>query len=102
MFDITTIIEAAILIITAIITVFVIPYIKSKTTVQQQDEIMAWVKIAVSAAEQMFAGTGRGIEKKNYVLNWLYEHGITVDEYKLNAMIESAVYELGEEFKKQS
>ena len=74
----------------------VIPYIKSKTTVEQQQEISAWVKIAVSAAEQIYKGVGRGEEKKEYVLNWLAEKGIKIDADELDAMIESAVYELNE------
>lgn len=93
-YNITPIIEAALLLIAAVFTAVVIPYIKSKTTAQQQTEINAWVKIAVSAAEQIFNGSGRGTEKKAYVLEWLKQRGITVDEAKLDAMIESAVYEL--------
>lgn len=94
MFDATPIVEAVFALIAVIVTALVIPYIKSKTTAQQQAEINAWVKIAVSAAEQIFSGSGRGTEKKAYVLNWLKQRGITVDEAKLDAMIESAVYEL--------
>ena len=94
MFDITVIIEAVFALLAAIITAIVIPYIKSKTTASQQAEINAWVKIAVTAAEQIYAGSGRGEEKKAYVLNWLQEHGITVDAEKLDALIEAAVYDL--------
>ena len=86
MYDITPIIEAVAALIAALI--------KSKTTAEQQKEINAWVKIAVSAAEQIYTGSGRGEEKKEYVINWLREHGITVDEAKLDALIEAAVYEL--------
>ena len=74
-YNITTIIQAVFALIAAVITVIVIPSIKSKTTAQQQAEINAWVK-------------------KAYVLEWLKQRGITVDEAKLDAMIESAVYEL--------
>lgn len=94
MFDITVIIEAVFALLAAIITAIVIPYIKSKTTASQQAEINAWVKIAVTAAEQIYTGSGRGEEKKAYVLNWLQEHGITVDAEKLDALIEAAVYDL--------
>lgn len=94
MFDITTIIEAVFMLLAAIITAIVIPYIKSKTTASQQAEINAWVKIAVTAAEQIYTGSGKGEAKKAYVLNWLREHGITVDDEKLDALIEAAVYEL--------
>ena len=94
--DITPILEAVVSLIAVIITVIIIPYIKSKTTVAQQQEISAWVKIAVSAAEQIYKGVGRGEEKKEYVLNWLAEKGIKIDADELDAMIESAVYELNE------
>ena len=96
MYDITPIVEAVAALIAALITAFVIPYIRSKTTAQQQAEINAWVKIAVSVAEQIYKGSGRGEEKKAYVIQWLREHGITVDEAKLDALIESAVYELNQ------
>jgi hypothetical protein len=94
MFNATTIIDAVFALIGIVIMVVVIPYIKSKTTKQQQTEINAWVKIAVTAAEQIYVGTGRGVDKKAYVLDWLHDHGITFDESKLDAMIEAAVYEL--------
>lgn len=92
--DITPIIEAVIALAGVVVSCVLIPYIKSKTTTEQQKEINAWVKIAVSAAEQIYVGSGRGEEKKAYVIQWLRDHGITVDESKLNALIESAVYEL--------
>lgn len=95
-FDITPIVEAIIAVVCAIVTCVLVPYIKSKTTVEQQKEINAWVKIAVSAAEQIYNGSGRGEEKKAYVLEWLQARGITVDADKLDAMIEAAVYELSQ------
>ena len=92
--NITPIIEAAFALIAAIITAVVVPYIRSKTTDTQQAEPRAPVRIAVTAAEQLYIGTGKGAEKKAYVLAWLAERGITVDAEKLDAMIESAVYGL--------
>lgn len=92
--DITIIIEAVFALIAAVITAIIIPYIKSRTTAQQQEQINTWVRIAVSAAEQIYTGSGRGEEKKAYVISWLREHGVTADESKLDAMIEAAVYDL--------
>ena len=60
--NITPIIETVFALIAAVITAIVIPYIRSKTTAQQQTEINAWVRIAVSAAEQIYVGSGRGQE----------------------------------------
>lgn len=96
MYDITPIIEAVAALIGVIVTCVLIPFIKSKTTASQQAEINAWVKIAVSAAEQIFNGSGRGEEKKAYVIAWLKEHGVKVDETELDALIEAAVYELNQ------
>lgn len=94
MIDITPIIEAIITVIVLCITTFLIPYIKSKTTSTQQEQIQAWVNIAVMAAEQLIQGSGKGAEKKEYVIKWLNEHNITFDAEKLDAMIEAAVYKL--------
>lgn len=94
MYNITPIIEAVFALIAAVITALVIPYIKSRTNAQQQAEINAWVKIAVNAAEQIYNGHGRGKEKKAYVLAFLKEHGYELDEGKIDAMVEAAVYEI--------
>lgn len=97
MYNITQIVEAVITLIIAVVTAFIIPFIKSKTTMQQQATLMALVRIAVSAAEQLYRGSGLGTQKKDYVISWLDAHGLTVDPEKLDAMIESAVYELRKE-----
>ena len=97
-YNITTIIQAVFALIAAVITVIVIPYIKSKTTAQQQTDIEGWVRVAVSAAEQLYKGSGRGDEKKAFVLDWLKKRHIAVDEAKLDAMIEAAVYWLNHSF----
>ena len=95
--DITPIVEAIIALIGTVITVILIPYIKSKTNVEQQKEIYAWVQIAVAAAEQIYKGIGRGEEKKQYVLDWLNQQGIKVNSDEIDAMIESAVHQLKKE-----
>ena len=92
--NITPIVQAAAVLLAAVITTFVVPYIKSKTTAAQQSQINAWVRIAVSAAEQIYNGPSKGKDKKAYVVEWLRQHGVTVDEPQLDALIEAAVYEL--------
>lgn len=94
MFDITTIIEAVIALVVAIITAVVVPFIRSKTTERQRENINGWVKLAVEAAEQLYKGSGRGAEKKAYVITWLESFGVTVDDERIDLLIEAAVYEL--------
>lgn len=92
--NITPIFKAVVGLLATIITFVIVPYIKSKTTAEQQKRINEWIKIAVAAAEQIYKGVGRGEEKKAYVLAYLAEHGITLDEATIDAMIEAAVYAL--------
>lgn len=94
MIDITPIVVSLFGLIGTVLTVIVWPLVKAKTTSQQQAVIQSLVNIAVAAAEQSFAGSGKGQEKKAYVLEWLAARGITVDEDMLDAMIEAAVYSL--------
>mgnify|MGYP000306138428 CR=1 FL=1 len=52
--DLTSIANAVIALIAAIITAFVIPWIRSKTTAAQFEKIKMWVTVAVEAAEQLY------------------------------------------------
>lgn len=87
--DLTPILQAIIALLATIITVKVIPWIKSKTTTQQQILLEATVDILVRAAEQIY-GAGTGPEKMQYVKDELELRGFTVDV----AAIEAAVREL--------
>ena len=94
MIDITNVIRAAFLLLEFVVVCVLIPLIRRKYSAQQQKDINAWVRIAVTAAEQIYAGPGRGAEKKAFVLAFLHDHNITLDEGKIDAMIEAAVYYL--------
>lgn len=94
MINLTPIINAVIAIAAAVATAFLIPWIRSKTTEGQRKELAAWIKIGVAAAEQLYAGQGRGEEKKAYVLKFLADNGYSVDLESVNAMIEAAVQQL--------
>lgn len=58
-------------VIAAIITGFIIPYLKTKISATQMDEISKWVVKAVQAAEVMFDSPQSGTEKKEYVINFI-------------------------------
>ena len=88
MIDITPIINAVIALAAAGVTVFLIPWIKSKTTAEQQSLLAATVKTLVYAAEQLY-GAGKGAEKLDYVIKELEARGFTADR----AAIEAAVAE---------
>ena len=94
MIDLTPLAEAVIALLAALITVYVIPWIKSQTTTAQREELNAWVKIAVQAAEQIYTEPGLGATKKQYVLDYLDSKGFALDEDSLDKMIEAAVLEI--------
>lgn len=94
MTDITSVLSALITLISALVTAFLIPYLKTKIGEKKFLQLAKWVDVAVSAAEQIYEGTGRGKEKKEYVLKFLQSLGYTVDFDKLEAMIEAAVFAL--------
>ena len=91
MIDLTTVAQAALVLFGAVITTVIVPCVKKNTTVQQQKEIMGWVKIAVAAAEQLYKGSDRGEEKKAYVLDWLNKQGITILLVEQNAKMALAI-----------
>lgn len=94
MTDITPIVAIIIALMFAVITIIIVPWIKSRTTTEQQTQIMSWVNIAVLAAEQLFKGIGRGEEKKQYVIDFLKSKGYYIDAEKIEAMIEAEVAKL--------
>lgn len=91
--NLTPLFEAIILLLAALITAKLIPWIKKKTTDQQYENIKSFAKIAVYAAEQMFAH-GSNEEKLEYTLQQLEKQGFKVDLDTLRTAVEQAVYEL--------
>ena len=67
--DVTPIIEAIIALVSIVVTTVLIPFIKTKTTANQFSYLEGVIKVAVSAAEVLFNGDGRGEEKIVYVEN---------------------------------
>lgn len=92
--DITPIIRAGLLLISAVITAVIVPLIRAKLNEQQLANVQMWVKVAVEAAEQIYKGAGRGQDKKAFVLDFLDKKGLTVDLASIDNLIEAAVLEL--------
>ena len=91
MIDITTITSAIITLLAALITAFLIPYIKKKLSKEDYSLLLEWTHTAVYAAEQIYRGVGRGEEKKQFVVDFLYSKGYKIDVETINTVIEAAV-----------
>lgn len=93
-FDITQIVVAIIGTLGIIITNSVVSLIKAKVTTERWTNIVAWTRTAVQAAEIIYEGSGRGEEKRNYVLNWVAaeakKRGMKIDTDTISVALEDA------------
>ena len=90
----TPIFQAILTLAGLLITGFVVPWLRTKISADQLQSLKHWVQIAVKAAEQLHDGKGGGY-KKQFVLDFLNSKGISISSAELDALIESAVHELG-------
>lgn len=88
--DLTPIFEAIISLIAAIIAYKVIPFIKTKTTNEQQALLHATAKTLVFAAEQ-FYGAGEGAAKLDYVITQLEAKGFKADRAEIEAIVKENI-----------
>lgn len=91
--ELTEVVKIVIELIVAIASLWFVPWIKAKLSAEQVSDVLRWVEIAVSAAEQLYEAS-QGSVKKKYVVSFLEERGYHVDETELNLMIEAAVLKL--------
>ena len=95
--DLTPILQIAIVLIATVITSFVIPLIKSKTTQEQWQTIQNIAKVGVYAAEVIF-GAGTGEQKFEYVSTYIKEfclkNGYYYDTKTIKQAIENAWKEM--------
>jgi len=86
MIDLTPIANAIIAVVAVAITAYLVPWIKNRTTAAQREEINAWVKIAVQAAEQLH-NVGQIQNRKAYVLQFLAQRQVKVNMDELDKLI---------------
>jgi len=89
--DLTPLFQAVIALAAAIVTGMLIPWIKARTTSQQQILLKATVEILVGAAEQMY-GASKGPEKLQYVKAELEKRGFTVDVAAIEAAVRQGTH----------
>ena len=87
--DLTGLINAAIAVLGLLITHRLVPWLKARTTSEQQQILAAGIRTAVYAAEQLYQ-TGVISDRLDYALKWLGSHGYSVDR----AQVEAAVHEM--------
>lgn len=85
----------------ALITVYVVPYLKTLRQDKRYASLMDMVEVAVKAAEQTIKDPGQGDYKKAeviaFVSDWMMEHGIKISQDELSQLIECAVFSMHQE-----
>lgn len=85
----------------ALVTAYLIPYIKSLKEDKRYGQIMEMIEVAVRAAEQTIKGSGKGEAKKievmDYVSRYMDSVGIKITAEQLDRLIECAVYQMKQE-----
>lgn len=94
MIDLTQVVVAFLTLIISMVSVVLIPYLKTKIGAEKLETIRFWVDVAVEAAEQIYVGSGRGKEKKEYVLKFLNSKGFTLNTDEIENIIEATVLKL--------
>lgn len=95
------ILKIVVSVVSALVAVYLIPFIKAKTADVKYQKLLDMVEIAVRAAEQTIKGSGQGAAKKEevikFVTDWMMEHGVTITYDQLEQLIEAAVFNMKRE-----
>ena len=91
--NLTPLFQALITLAAAVITVYLVPWIRAHTNAEERTYLQAAVHVAVYAAEKLY-GAGRGAEKLAYVEQRLKEQGFDLDTATLTAQINAAIQEM--------
>lgn len=98
-----TILKIVVSVCAALITVYVIPYLKTLRKDARYSSLIDIIKVAVLAAEQTITGPGQGAVKKEQVIefvrDWMTKQGIDITYDQLSQLIEAAVYSMKQEAK---
>lgn len=86
----------------ALITTYLVPFLKNKIAQEKYNDLLQMVNVAVLAAEQTI-GSGMGSLKKEevvkFVSSYMNERGIKITKEQLSNLIEAAVFAMNKELK---
>ena len=91
--DITNVFTAFIALLLAVISAFVIPWLRRETAAYDMDDLLAWVDIAVAAAQQLYHHAD-GNKRLQHALDVLEDKGFDVNDSAVRNAVEAAVLKL--------
>ena len=93
MLDFTPLLEAVISLAITAITLFLIPWLKTKYGADTLNKAKSFVEVAVYAAEKVY-GAGNGAQKLAYVEKFLAEKKIRLDFNTLKVLVDAEIKKL--------
>lgn len=85
----------------AIVTYFIVPFLKTKIGNEKFVQYKEWAILGVRAAEMIWRETGHGADKKAYVVDFLNDlfnkNKVVITEEQINVLIESTVQEINKD-----
>lgn len=93
MINLTPVFNALIALVFALLTAFLVPWIKANLTAKQTDQLVKWAEIAVAAAQQLY-WSADGETRKQHALELLAEKGFDIDSTEVQNALEAAVLKL--------
>ena len=93
MINLTPLIKALVGVAAVAVSLFLIPWLRSKTPAEQRGDLLKWVDIAVAAAQQLYYQCS-GQTRLEYALSLLNEQGFDVDLRQVRDAVEAAVLKL--------
>ena len=96
MIDLTPLVEALITLAVTAISVFLIPWLKTRYSNETLAKAQGWVQVAVYAAEKLY-GAGNGDAKLAYAEDFLAAHNIKLDTATLKALVNAEIRKMEQE-----
>ena len=94
----TEALKIALSILSVLVGYFLLPFLKRKAEQlklnmdsDQRKNLIFWTTLAVKMAESIYTEKGKGLVKKEYVIEFLNKNGIKFTEEQLNFLVESIV-----------
>ena len=86
------------MILMAVLSAYVIPWVKARIGNERLEQISQWAALAVSWAEQIVDKTGAGADKKimveSFLRDLLASKGLVMTDKQIDILIESAVMQM--------
>lgn len=82
--ELTELFQAVLAALAALVTGYLIPWLKSKAGKEKQELVNTMIDVAVYAAQQLYE-TNTISNRLDYACEWLKEHGVSVDRAQVEA-----------------